>query len=98
MPSQPMRVPPDDLSRHLTVARPDRDQSLPHIGLVGDTYTILVTGDQVEVLDAVQHGELGRGGDDQAGDGEGAELPEVAASWASLRRTYSVRDSPSRRA
>ena len=30
--------------RELTVARPDQDQSLPHIGLVGDTYTILVTG------------------------------------------------------
>ena len=44
MPSQPTSVPPDDLSRKLTVARPDHDQSLPHIGLVGDTYTILVTG------------------------------------------------------
>ena len=38
-------IPPDDLSRHLTVARPDSDQSLPHLGLVGDTYTILVGGD-----------------------------------------------------
>jgi len=38
-------VPPDDPHRHLTVARPDQDQSLRHIGLVGDTYTILVTGD-----------------------------------------------------
>ena len=46
MPSPPVPVPPDDLSRHLTVARPDRDQSLPHIGLVGDTYTILVTGEE----------------------------------------------------
>ena len=36
-------VPPDDPRRHLTVARPDEDQSLRHIGLVGDTYTILVT-------------------------------------------------------
>ena len=45
MPSQPAPVPPDDLSRKLTVARPDQDQSLPHIGLVGDTYTILVTGE-----------------------------------------------------
>lgn len=45
MPSQPAPVPPDDLSRELTVARPDYDQSLPHIGLVGDTYTILVTGE-----------------------------------------------------
>src|SRR6266702_4647541 len=45
MPSQPAPLPPDDPSRELTVARPDDDQSLPHIGLVGDTYTILVTGD-----------------------------------------------------
>src|SRR3982074_7612 len=44
MPSQPTPVPPDDLSRELTVARPDHDQSLPHIGVVGDTYTILVSG------------------------------------------------------
>jgi hypothetical protein len=45
MPSQPAPIPPDDPSRGLTVARPDEDQTLPHIGLVGDTYTILVTGD-----------------------------------------------------
>jgi quercetin dioxygenase-like cupin family protein len=45
MPGQPTPVPPDDPSRELTVARPDSDQSLPHIGLVGDTYTILVTGE-----------------------------------------------------
>src|SRR5208282_5597472 len=44
MPSQPAPIPPDDPSRGLTVARPDEEQSLPHIGLVGDTYTILVTG------------------------------------------------------
>jgi quercetin dioxygenase-like cupin family protein len=41
----PATIPPDDLSRSLTVARPDHDQHLPHIGLVGDTYTILVRGD-----------------------------------------------------
>ncbi len=44
MPDQPLPVPSDDLSRRLTIARPDEDQSLPHIGLVGDTYTILVAG------------------------------------------------------
>jgi quercetin dioxygenase-like cupin family protein len=38
-------IPPDDLNRQLKVARPDQDQTLPHIGLVGDTYTILVSGD-----------------------------------------------------
>jgi quercetin dioxygenase-like cupin family protein len=42
--SPPPSVPPDDPQRHLTVARPDADESLPHLGLVGDTYTILVTG------------------------------------------------------
>jgi quercetin dioxygenase-like cupin family protein len=40
----PDSIPPDDLSRKLTVARPDADQSLTHLGLVGDTYTILVAG------------------------------------------------------
>ena len=44
MPVQPVPIPPDDLSRRLTIARPDEDQGLPHIGLVGDTYTILVAG------------------------------------------------------
>ena len=40
----PPTIPPDDPARRLTVARPDQDQSLPHLGLVGDTYTILVAG------------------------------------------------------
>ena len=38
-------VPADDLRRTLTTAQPDTDQTLPHIGLVGDTYTITVSGD-----------------------------------------------------
>ena len=38
-------LPPDDLQRHLTVARPDKDEGLPHFGLVGDTYTVLLTGE-----------------------------------------------------
>jgi quercetin dioxygenase-like cupin family protein len=37
-------VPPDDLNRDLTVAHIGDDQRLPHINLVGDTYTITVTG------------------------------------------------------
>jgi hypothetical protein len=36
-------VPPDDLNRNLVLARSD-DSNLPHIGLVGDTYTILLSG------------------------------------------------------
>jgi quercetin dioxygenase-like cupin family protein len=35
-------LPPDDLKRSLTLVQPD---SLPHIGLVGDTYTITVSGE-----------------------------------------------------
>jgi quercetin dioxygenase-like cupin family protein len=38
-------IPSDDPHRHLTVARPDDDETLTHFGLVGDTYTILVTGE-----------------------------------------------------
>jgi quercetin dioxygenase-like cupin family protein len=37
-------IPPDDLQRKLAVARPNEDEKLPHIGLVGDTYTILLSG------------------------------------------------------
>src|SRR5512132_3141647 len=40
-----METPPDDLQRVLTLAQPDKNQSLPHIGIVGDTYTILLTGE-----------------------------------------------------
>ena len=37
-------IPPDNLQRKLAVARPNQDEKLPHIGLVGDTYTILLSG------------------------------------------------------
>ena len=37
-------LPADDLTRTLTLARPNSDPKLPHIGLVGDTYTITVDG------------------------------------------------------
>jgi quercetin dioxygenase-like cupin family protein len=39
------QLPPDDLRRKLAIASPDKDQSLPHIGLVGDTYTITIAGE-----------------------------------------------------
>jgi quercetin dioxygenase-like cupin family protein len=39
-------LPPDDLQRSLTIAQPDGDETLPHIGIVGDTYTITISGDQ----------------------------------------------------
>jgi quercetin dioxygenase-like cupin family protein len=38
-----MGLPLDDLARSLVVASPD-DATRPHIGLVGDTYTILLSG------------------------------------------------------
>ena len=41
-------LPPDDLGRQLAMARPDDDGKAPHIGLVGDTYTITVTGEDTK--------------------------------------------------
>ena len=40
-----MEIPPDDLQRVLALVQPDKNQSLPHIGIAGDTYTILLTGE-----------------------------------------------------
>jgi len=37
-------IPPDDLSRMLTIAEPDFAGKHPHLGIVGDTYTVLLTG------------------------------------------------------
>ena len=37
-------LPPDDLRRNLTTASSDSGVNVRHIGLVGDTYTILLTG------------------------------------------------------
>jgi quercetin dioxygenase-like cupin family protein len=45
IPPERSPIPDDDLTRHLTVASPDRNKNLPHIGLVGDTYTILLAGE-----------------------------------------------------
>lgn len=42
-PSAP--IAPDDGARGIALARPDADESLPHIGIVGDTYTILLSGE-----------------------------------------------------
>ena len=39
------RLPADNPKRNLTLGQPD---NLPHIGLVGDTYTITVTGEQTD--------------------------------------------------
>lgn len=40
-------IPPDDRSRNLTLARPD-DASLLHLGVVGDTYTVLLSGENTD--------------------------------------------------
>ena len=43
--SQPATpIPADDPQRQAKIARPDTDESLPHLGLVGDTYTVLLSG------------------------------------------------------
>lgn len=44
LPQPTSPIPPDDLKRNLTLAQPDKNESLPHIGLVGGTYTTLLTG------------------------------------------------------
>jgi quercetin dioxygenase-like cupin family protein len=44
--TQSSPLPPDKLERSLTFAQPDADETLPHIGIVGDTYTITVSGGQ----------------------------------------------------
>jgi quercetin dioxygenase-like cupin family protein len=41
-------IPPDDLARTLRLVRPETDTDLPHIGLVGDTYTIVLTGNDTK--------------------------------------------------
>lgn len=42
------RISPDDPSRPLTVAKPETDESLPHYGVVGDNYTILLSGQDTD--------------------------------------------------
>lgn len=44
VPSKPSAIPADDLSRDLVAAKPDGDAKLRHLGVVGDTYTILLSG------------------------------------------------------
>ena len=47
--SQPISpIPADSLTRKLAFARPEEEQSLPHLGVVGDTYTILLSGDDTD--------------------------------------------------
>jgi quercetin dioxygenase-like cupin family protein len=41
-------IPPDDPERKLTIAQADTDQKLLHIGVVGDTYTITLTGEDTD--------------------------------------------------
>jgi hypothetical protein len=43
-PSGQVRSLPMTLGGVLTHVSPDTDDSLPHLGVVGDTYTILVSG------------------------------------------------------
>ncbi len=49
MTTESLTIPPDDPQRNLALARPNQDKNLPHIGLVGDTYTILLTGEDTAV-------------------------------------------------
>jgi mannose-6-phosphate isomerase-like protein (cupin superfamily) len=44
MNTQSSALPDDDFSRQLTVANPDIDETLPHLAVVGDTYTVVLSG------------------------------------------------------
>ncbi|GAA1559103.1 nitroreductase/quinone reductase family protein [Brevibacterium picturae] len=44
-PVAPAPVAPDDLSRDISVRRPDSDESLAHYGVVGDNYTMVLNGE-----------------------------------------------------
>jgi quercetin dioxygenase-like cupin family protein len=47
--SQPLSpIPPDDPERSLVIARPETDQGLPHVGLAGGNYTILLSGNDTD--------------------------------------------------
>jgi quercetin dioxygenase-like cupin family protein len=47
--SQPIsRIPTDSLARNLTFVRPENERSLPHLGVVGDTYTVLLSGEDTD--------------------------------------------------
>ena len=52
-------IPADDPARKLTLAQPD-DPNLSHIGLVGDTYTILVAGKDTQEGHPSRQGGDGR--------------------------------------
>ena len=41
-------IPADNLLRSLAVACPNEAQNRPHLGIVGDTYTILLSGDDTD--------------------------------------------------
>ncbi len=43
--NEPGPLPDDDVGRTLVTARPDDARSLAHVGVVGDTYTILLSGE-----------------------------------------------------
>jgi len=47
--SQPISpIPADNLQRNLAVANPDKARSLPHVGVAGDTYTILLSSEDTD--------------------------------------------------
>jgi quercetin dioxygenase-like cupin family protein len=48
--ARPTPIPPDDPRRSLVLARPDEDRDLPHVAMVGDTYTILLKGEDTAGL------------------------------------------------
>ncbi len=48
--ARPTPISPDDPRRSLVLARPDEDRDLPLVAMVGDTYTILLKGEDTAGL------------------------------------------------
>jgi quercetin dioxygenase-like cupin family protein len=61
--SQPaLPLPPDDPQRKLAIARPNEDETLPHVAAAGDTYTILLTGEDTAGRFTLIDGNIPPGG------------------------------------
>lgn len=41
-------VPPDNTQRQSKLASPDTNEDIPHVGLVGNTYTVLLSGEDTD--------------------------------------------------
>src|SRR3954462_10613343 len=82
-------LPDDDPHRGLTVARPD-DPDLLHLSVVGDTYTVLLSGEQTAGRFALIDMLIPAGGGPPAHRHEFEECFHVVEGWVEV----TLRDAP----